>query len=423
MGEFCYNSKNQEGRIFLSPPHLSGEELELVKEAVLSNFIAPLGPMVDRFEKLFTEYVGIEYGVALASGTAAMHLALKSFGVGEGDAVIASDLTFIGSVTPIVYLNAEPVFIDSERQSWNMCPGLLEEELTRRDRKGCLPKVVVPTDLYGQCSNYDAIYTICDRYGVPVVVDAAEALGAKYFESATTDGGYDMDKPALRHAGYGAGAAVYSFNGNKIITTSGGGMLASSDRKLIDHARYLSQQAKDPAPYYEHSEIGYNYRLSNILAAIGIGQLRVVEQRVARKKEIFRHYQTALQNVAGIEFMPVAPFNIPSHWLTVILISQEEFGVGPEHVRLALEAANIESRPVWKPMHLQPVFQCGIGQPAEILAKQESYRNKRRYRASIIGGQVATDLFRRGLCLPSGTALENKDLDRVVEIILECRKR
>ncbi len=357
--------------------------MELVMEAFASNYIAPLGPMVDAFEREFAKISGLSHAVALSSGTAAIHLALNIIGVGPGDVVLASTLTFIGSVTPIIFQGAEPFFIDSDYTSWNMDPELLRDELARRAKRGKLPKAVVPTDIYGQCSDLDAILDACAPYCVPVVVDAAEAFGAKY---------------KGRGAGVGARAAIFSFNGNKILTTSGGGMLASDDERLIEKARFLSQQARDPAPHYEHSQIGFNYRLSNVLAAIGRGQLRVLDDRISRKREIFSHYKDSLSDLPGIEFMPEPAWSRSTRWLTVVLITPETFGADPEAVRLALEAENIEARPVWKPMHLQPVFSSGA-------------------MAGKAGGEVAEDLFRRGLCLPSGTAMTDDDLDRIVTVI------
>ena len=394
-------------RIFLSPPHMSGAEMAFIAEAFDSNYIAPLGPMVDAFEHEFSETVGIRYTVALSSGTAAMHLALRFLGVDRGDTVIASTLTFVGSVSPAVYQGAEPIFIDSDRQSWNMDPDLLAEELERCRKKGRLPKVVIPTDLYGQCCDMERITGICEAYGVPVVADSAEALGATYqreekngCQRGKVKGQNKENKRKLVHAGVGARAAVYSFNGNKIITTSGGGMLASDDREIINKARFWSQQAREPFPHYEHRELGYNYRMSNILAAIGRGQLHVLEDRVQKKREIFEYYQENLGNMPGIEFMPEAPYGKCTRWLTVTLITPETFGVDREVVRLALEAENIESRPVWKPMHMQPVFKG----------------------CRVVGGSVAEDLFERGLCLPSGTQLSREEQDRVIETIRKCRK-
>jgi dTDP-4-amino-4,6-dideoxygalactose transaminase len=417
-------------RLFLSPPHMGGEELKLIEEAFASNYIAPLGPMVDAFEREFAAYTGIPYCLALNSGTGAMHLALRELGVGPGDEVIASSLTFIGSVTPVAFLGASVVFIDSDEASWNMDVNLLAAELSECARRGKLPKAVIPTDLYGQCADLDGIIAVCTRYGIPVVADAAEAMGARYQRSEVGNRKSEVSDPTSAlcppssvlppesgseistfqrfsvsafnaHAGFGAKAAVFSFNGNKIITTSGGGMLASHDERLIAHARKLSQQAREPAAYYEHTEIGYNYRLSNILAAIGRGQLRVLDERVAAKRRIFEHYRELLAGLPGIEFMPEAPHSRSNRWLTVILINPAQFGATNEQIRLALEADNIESRPIWKPMHLQPVF------------------NGCRIR----GGTVSERLFRTGLCLPSGTAMTGSDLERVAGIIRRCKSR
>ena len=401
-------------RIFLSPPHLGTEELNFVHQAFESNYIAPLGPQVNAFEKEFSEYTGIPHCVALSSGTAAMHLALRHLGIGPGDEVFAATLTFIGSVTPIVFEGATPVFIDADRESWNMDPGLLEAALEESSRKGELPKAVIPTDLYGQCSDYGRIFEVCGRYGVPVVVDSAEAMGAYYLEDKKLRGseGWKSGGEKGRHAGKGAWAAVYSFNGNKIMTTSGGGMLASDDKELIEHARFLSQQARDPFPHYEHTEIGYNYRMSNVVAGIGRGQLMVLDERVRRKREIFEYYVEALKDVPGIAFMPEAGFNRSNRWLTVVLITPEVFGADREVVRVALEGDNIEARPVWKPMHMQPVFN---GSRKD--AKAQRVKGKKRYFCRVVGGGVAEDLFDRGLCLPSGTAMDGGDLERVVGVI------
>ena len=372
-------------RIFLSPPHMGGEEMNFVQEAFASNYIAPLGPHVDAFEREFCNITGIAHAVALSSGTAAMHLALKVLGVGPGDEVVASTLTFVGSVSPIIFLGATPVFIDADHATWNMDPELLKDELNECAARGKLPTAVVPTDLYGQCADLDAIIEICEPYGIPVVVDAAESLGAKY------NG---------RSSGKGAELAVFSFNGNKIITTSGGGMLVSDNKDLIDKARYLSQQAREPVPHYEHVEIGYNYRMSNILAAIGRGQLRVLEERVRRKREIFAYYRELLADLPGIEFMPEARYGNANRWLTVILVNEEEFGANREVIRLELEKYNIESRPVWKPMHLQPVFK----------------------RMRIRGGSISENLFDSGLCLPSGTQMTDDDINRIATKIRNMRK-
>jgi dTDP-4-amino-4,6-dideoxygalactose transaminase len=320
-----------------------------------------------------------------------------------------------------------------------MDPDLLKDALEDCKRRGKMPKAVVPTDLYGQCADYERILKICEEYGVPVVADAAEALGTKYklatdpHRPTQTSIDFSPAKSAgekvsshtradnltrYMHAGVGAKAAVFSFNGNKIITTSGGGMLASDDKEFIEQARFLSQQARDPFPHYEYTEIGYNYRMSNILAAIGRGQLKVLDKRVKRKREIFDYYKEALGDLQGIEFMPEASYGRSNRWLTVILITPEEFGVDRETVRLALDAENIESRPVWKPMHMQPVF----GVEAQSSKLKAESRHKKTYSARVVGGQVAEDLFERGLCLPSGTAMTEEDLNRVIEVILNCKK-
>ncbi|MCF8102155.1 MAG: aminotransferase class I/II-fold pyridoxal phosphate-dependent enzyme [Desulfarculaceae bacterium] len=372
-------------RVFLSPPHMGGEELELVRQAFASGYIAPMGPQVSAFEEDFARVMKRGHALAVTSGTAAMHLALRVLGVGPGDVVLASTLTFIGSVTPAVFQGAELVFVDSEESSWNMDPALLEEALAHEKERGKVPKVVLPTDLYGQCADLDTIKKACRPYGTRVVADSAESMGALY-----------KGEPA----GKGADLAVYSFNGNKIITTSGGGMLASDHGELITRARHLATQARDDAPHYQHSQIGYNYRMSNILAAIGIAQLGVLPQRVEAKHWIFDFYRQALGGVPGLEFMPTTPHGRPNHWLTVILVDPDEFGVDREQLRLALEEGNIESRPVWKPMHLQPVFQG----------------------SRVYGGRVSEGLFERGLCLPSGTQITEADIKRVVSIIKTTRR-
>jgi dTDP-4-amino-4,6-dideoxygalactose transaminase len=354
----------------------------------------------------FAEKVGIPYAVAVTSGTAAMHLAMRNLGVSFGDEVFVSDLTFIGSVTPALMQGATPVFIDSDRTTWNMDPELLAAELARCEKAGRMPKAVVPTDLYGQCCDVARIAQICQSYAVPLVIDSAEALGATHNGSS---------------AGAGAAASVYSFNGNKIITTSGGGMLASRDRRFIEKARFLSQQARDPFPYYEHSEIGYNYRMSSIVAAIGRGQLTVLDERVQRKREIFDYYREALGGLPGIEFMSEAPYGTSNRWLTVILIDDNAFGVDRETVRLALEAENIEARPVWKPMHMQPVFMTGRTETRNGHASAGG--NNMRYAARLVGGKVSEDLFDRGLCLPSGTQMTEADLDRVVKAMVRAGRK
>ncbi|HVF10864.1 MAG TPA: aminotransferase class I/II-fold pyridoxal phosphate-dependent enzyme [Abditibacteriaceae bacterium] len=364
---------------------MSGHELELVQEAFASNWIAPLGPHVDAFEQELADYVGVSHAAALSSGTAAIHLALRLLQVQPGDAVLCSSLTFSASANPIVYEGAEPIFIDSERRTWNMDPALLREELSECARRGKLPKAVISVDLYGQCADYDPILEACNAYDVPLIEDAAEALGASY-----------KNKKAGAFGQFG----VFSFNGNKIITTSGGGMLVSEDAKLIRRARFLATQARDPAPHFQHSQIGYNYRLSNVLAAIGRGQLQVLPERIAARRRNFTIYKESLSALPGISFMPVCEGGEPNYWLTCILVDSEAFGATREDIRLALEHENIEARPVWKPMHLQPVF-AGC-----------------RMR----GGAVAESIFERGLCLPSGSNLSEQDIQRVIAILREtCR--
>lgn len=374
-------------RIYLSPPHMSNDrrELKLVEAVFDSNWIAPAGPDIKAFEEEFVELNGSGYAVAVSSGTAALHLALIILGVERGDEVFCSDFTFAGSANPIAYQGAQPVFIDSEPDSWNMDPGLLEEELQRSAGRGKLPRAIIITDLYGQSADWDPIIESCQRYNIPLIEDAAEALGATYKGKKTGNFGI---------------ANVFSFNGNKIITTSGGGMLVSNDEKLIEKARFLSTQAKDDAPHYQHSHIGYNYRMSNILAAIGRGQLKILGERIERRREIFDFYRAALAELPGKDFMPEAEYGRCNRWLTCITIDPEEFGASREDVRLKLESYNIESRPLWKPMHLQPVF-AGC---------------------RVCGGQVSERLFERGLCLPSGTAMSEADLESVCDLVRSMHK-
>jgi dTDP-4-amino-4,6-dideoxygalactose transaminase len=371
-----------QARIYLSAPHLSGREEAFVGDAFSSNWIAPLGPHVDAFEREFAALVDAPHAVALSSGTAALHLALQLSGVGRGDEVLVSTLTFSASVNPIRYLDAEPVFVDSEPGSWNMDPGLLADALDAAARRGRPPRAVVVVHLYGQTADMDPVVEACRRHGVTLIEDAAEALGADY---------------RGRAPGTFGRAGIFSFNGNKVITTSGGGMLVTPDADLAAHARKLATQARDSAAHYEHSEIGYNYRLSNVLAAIGRAQLEVLEERVLARRRNFDHYAAALGDLPGIEFMPEAPWGRHTRWLTCLTVDPEAFGANREQIRLALEAENIEARPVWKPMHLQPVF-AGCRS---------------------VGGDVAARLFERGLCLPSGSSLTETDLERVVAIVRE----
>lgn len=373
-------------RIYLSPPHMSGAELAHIQQAFAENWIAPVGPQLAQFERDFCDYTGAKYAVALSSGTAAIHLALLTLGIEPGDDVLVSTLTFSGSVNPVTYVGARPVFIDSDAASWNMDPNLLDDILRSKSQAGRLPKAVIPVHLYGQSADMDAILSICDRYGVTVIEDAAEAIGSSY---------------RGRHPGTFGAIGTFSFNGNKIITTSGGGMLVSDNKALVDHVRKLSTQAREPVAHYEHTEVGYNYRLSNVLAAIGCGQLAVIEDRVRRKREIYDHYRLHLGQLPGLTFVEEMSYGRHTRWLTVMLVDVSAFGADREQIRLKLEEHNIESRPVWKPMHQQPVF--------------------RHYEA--VGGSVAETLFERGLCLPSGTALSDADLDRIIDIIIEIHQR
>lgn len=366
-------------RVFLSPPHLTGHEKPLVDDAFASNWVAPLGPHVDAFEAEASRVVGVPHAAALSSGTAALHLALRLLGVGPGDEVLCSSFTFSASANPIVYEGASPVFVDCD-ESWTIDPNLVEEDLRQATAAGRRPKALVAVDLYGQTCDYAALEGLCEKYGVPLVEDAAEALGA------TCNG---------RGAGSFGVAGVLSFNGNKIITTSGGGMLLSNDGELIRKARFLATQARDPAPHYQHSQIGFNYRMSNVLAALGRGQLQTLAERVTARRGHFAAYREALGDLPGIGFMPEAPWGMSNRWLTCITIDPGAFGASREEVRLALEAEDIEARPVWKPMHLQPVFaNC---------------------RAA--GGDVSARIFETGLCLPSGSSLTKSDRDRVISVL------
>ena len=365
---------------------MSGDEATLVADAFASNWIAPLGPHVDAFQQEFAQRVGTPNAVALSSGTAALHLALLLSGVRPGDDVFVSTLTFAASVNPICYLGASPVFVDCERASWNMDPGLLDDELRRRALRGRLPRAVVVVHLYGQSANLGPIVDACQRYGVTLIEDAAEALGATY-----------QDRAPGTFGTFG----VFSFNGNKIITTSGGGMLVTPESELAAHALKLATQARDAAPHYEHSEIGYNYRMSNVLAAIGRGQLRHLDERVAARRSNFEVYSRAFRQIPGIALTPEARWGTHSRWLTTLTIDPREFGTDRETLRLAMADENIEARPVWKPMHRQPVF-AGC---------------------KILRGAVAESLFADGLCLPSGSNLTASDLERVIDVVYRVHAR
>jgi dTDP-4-amino-4,6-dideoxygalactose transaminase len=367
-------------RVYLSPPDVGEEERKALLDAFDSNWIAPLGPDVDAFEAELAAKVQMPYAVALSSGTAALHLALHLVGVSPGDEVLVPTLTFVATAGVAVHLGARPVFVDSEPATWQIDPDIVERTLRERAKNGTLPAAVVSVDLYGQSADYEPLEELCKVYDIPLVEDAAEALGATY-----------RDRPV----GSFGGASVFSFNGNKIITTSGGGMLVTDSEQLAEKARYFATQAREPLAHYEHLAIGYNYRLSNLLAALGRGQLRGLEERVERRRQINARYRSGLSSIPGMTFMPVAPYGRPNYWLTCVLVDAQQFGADREEIRLALEAVNIEARPTWKPLHLQPVFAD----------------------AQVMGGEVAASIFERGLCLPSGSSLTDTDLDRVIDVI------
>lgn len=373
-------------RIYLSPPDVGAEERALLLDAFDSGWIAPLGPHVDGFEREFAASVGVQHAVALSSGTAALHLALEILGVRRGDEVITSTLTFAATANAICYVGATPVFVDVSRETWNLDPDLLDEELTIRARRGRQVAAVIAVDLYGQCADYGRIEGICRRHGVQLIEDAAEGLGATC---------------GTRHAGAFGECAAFSFNGNKIITTSGGGMLVSNRRDIAERARHLSTQARQPVAHYEHEEVGYNYRLSNLLAAIGRGQLARLDAKMARRREINAVYRTAFADVTGITFMPEASYGRSNGWLTCVTVDASALGANREAIRLHLDSVNVESRPVWKPMHLQPVFrECAVR-----------------------GGRIAEFLFNNGLCLPSGSNLTAAQQEYVIASIREAVAR
>lgn len=372
-------------KIFLASPHMGGYEQDYINEAFDTNWIAPLGPNVNNFEKEISEYVGVKDGAALSSGTSGIHLALKACEVGQGDIVFCSSLTFSATANPIIYQGAIPVFIDSD-ESFNMCPKALKKAFEIAKEKNQIPKAVLVVNLYGQSADYDKILEICSEYNVPVIEDAAESLGTTYKGKQTgTFGEF----------------GVYSFNGNKIITTSGGGMLVSDDVEKIAKARFWSTQSRENERHYEHKELGFNYRMSNIVAGIGRGQLKVLDERISQKKAIYETYKEGLKNISEIEMMPVCDYNEPNYWLSVITL-KENSKVKPIDIMLALEKENIESRPVWKPMHLQPFFE------------------KYDFVQVVDGISVSEDLFNRGVCLPSDTKNTKEDMDRIIGIIKGC---
>tara|TARA_R110002073_G_scaffold74100_2_gene181071 strand:+ start:65535 stop:66686 length:1152 start_codon:yes stop_codon:yes gene_type:complete len=367
-------------RIYLSPPDVRGREKELLIDALDSNWIAPLGPHVDAFEKDICDYVGVQHAAALSSGTAALHLALILLNVGPGDLVFVSSLTFVASANVIRYVGATPVFIDCNEETWNMCPAHLEQALGWADKAGQLPKAILSVDLYGHCADYDAISKLATRYEVPIIEDAAEALGADY---------------RGRKAGRFGTMGIFSFNGNKIITTSGGGMLVSDNPEWVRRARHLATQARLPVAHYEHEEVGYNYRLSNLLAAVGRAQLETLDTRIACRQNVRDQYKEALSSVAGLRFMPEPAYGKSNAWLTCLLVDEAAYGASRDQLIQALADDNIEARPVWKPMHLQPVF-------ADF---------------KCFGGATSERLFNDGICLPSGSDLSPQDITRVTKII------
>ncbi len=374
--------KEINAQILLSTPHMGDAERQYVEEAFKTNWIAPLGPNVDAFERELAEVVGIRAAAALSSGTAALHLGLRLLGVGAGDKVFCSTLTFAASANPIIYQGAEPIFIDSDHDSWNMSPRALERAFETARREGWMPKAVIIVGLYGQSADMDPLMELCNHYGVPVLEDAAESLGATY---------------KGKSSGTFGRLGAYSFNGNKIITTSGGGMLVSDDPDLIARARFLATQARDPAPHYQHSEIGFNYRMSNILAGVGRGQLHVLKSRIEARRQVFQTYRDAFADLDCITWKPEPAWSYPTHWLTACTIAPGA-GVDRHTLMQHLGAELIEARPVWKPMHLQPVFQgCRYYAHGDV--------------------SVSDELFAQGLCLPSGSNMSVGDVERVVAAI------
>lgn len=371
-------------KIWLSAPDLRGNEKKYADEAFAANWVAPVGPNLDAFEREFAAKVGANHAVAVSSGTAALHLALRIAGVGPGDDVICSSLTFIASATPILMLGAKPVFIDSDTSSWNLDVSLVADFLESRVKAGRrLPKAIVPVHLYGQCVDMDPLRALCEKHGVLIIEDAAEALGASY---------------KGRAPGSFGPAGIFSFNGNKIITTSSGGMLVTQDAAFAAKARFFATQTRDSAPHYQHSEWGYNYRMSNVLAGIGRGQLEQLESKVDRRREHFAAYAEAFADLPGVALMPEANYGRCTRWLTCLTVDPKISGTDRETIRLALDATNIESRPVWKPMHLQPVFaDC-----------------------EYLGRGVSDKLFEDGLCLPSGSGMTDAERERVIAVFRKC---
>lgn len=374
--------------ILLSTPHMGEAELHYVEEAFRTNWIAPLGPNVDAFEREIADLVGAGHAAAVSSGTAAIHLAVRILGVKPGDRVFCSTLTFAASANPIVYEGGEPVFIDSEPGSWNMSPQALERAFEAATAEGWLPKAVIVVNLYGQSADMDALTAICDRHGVPVIEDAAESLGARY---------------KGRPSGVFGLMGVYSFNGNKIITTSGGGMLVSDDEDLIKQARFLATQARDPAPHYQHSQIGFNYRMSNILAGVGRGQLQVLDQRVEARRAIYQAYRDGLADIEGLEWQPEPDWSYSNRWLSALTVDPAITGFTASELIARLADEMIEARPVWKPMHLQPVFaHC----------RHFAHGNE----------PVSDRIFDQGICMPSGSNMSAGEIARVVDAMRSALK-
>lgn len=381
-----WNVSMQKQRIFLSSPHMSGNEQIYINEAFDTNWIAPLGPNIDHFEKEMSDYIGSKGAVAVSSGTAAIHLALELLEVKSGDCVFCSSLTFIASANPIMYQGAEPIFIDSEVETWNMSPIALEKAFKDAKVTGRMPKAVIVVNLFGQSAKMDEILTICNYYNVPIIEDAAESLGATYKGKQTGTLGK---------------LGVYSFNGNKIITTSGGGMLVSDDIELLKKAKFLATQARDPAIHYQHSKVGYNYRMSNIIAGIGRAQLQVLDVRVKMRREIFKHYTEALKHLDGITFMPELEGTRSNRWLTALLIDERKLNINPVNIVQELEKENIEARPLWKPLHIQPVFK---GTKYYSHGKKES---------------ISEFLYHSGICLPSGSNMTMEEQNEVIKYLKE----
>lgn len=376
----------KQNRIFLASPHMSGNEQKYIQEAFDTNWIAPLGKNVDEFEKGLAEYNNVRGVSVVSSGTAAIHLALRLLEIGHGDTVFCSSLTFVASANPILYQGATPVLIDSEKDTWNMSPQALKRAFEDAKKKDNLPKAVIVVHLYGQSAKMDEILAICDCYGVPVIEDAAESLGSTY-----------KGKKSGTLGKFG----IYSFNGNKIITTSGGGALVSNDEAALKKATFLATQAREPALHYQHSEVGYNYRMSNIVAGIGRGQLEVLDERVAQKRAIFDRYYKAFGDIPGIEFQPELEETMSNRWLTALTIDPNKTGITRTEIIEKLAEANIEARPVWKPMHLQPLFEGVAYYPHEE------------------GISLSDTLFENGICLPSGTNMSEEEQERVIRIITE----